>query len=519
MEQKPQSLDVIIVGAGIAGLTTGCYAQMNGLSTRIFELHTLPGGLCTSWKRKGYTFDYCIHWLVGSKPGTGLYDIWKEIGLIQGRKFIDHEIFSQVEHSDGRTVTLYVDPARLQSHLTELFPADSVPIAEMCRAIRTFSKFQMTEFSLHPKYWTKLLQSLPALALMRRLGVVSMKEYAGRFSDPALREVIASFFGMEDMPISAFLMTLGWMRSGNAGYPIGGSLPMAQAVAERYRSLGGAVSYGCRVEKILTDGDRACGVRLTDGTEHTARWIISAADAHATFKQMLEDRFPEPTYERYFAEKQIFPSLLQVSLGINRTLDIPQSVTWSLAEPLKVDSKPDGAPNIVDRMSIHHYGFDPTLAPEGRTAAVVRLDGTPEYWRDLAQGDRARYEREKGRILADVVSRLEERFPGIRDQIEVTDVSTPWTAERYTGNWDGCMEGWRMTAETFAALLKGKNLPVIVPGLSNFILAGQWTSPGGGLPPSAQSGRNAVRTICAKEGRRFRTTVPEVTGATRTIPA
>ena len=59
---------VIIIGAGIAGLSAGCYLQMNGYDTEIFELHTKPGGLCAWWKRKGYTIDGCIHWWVGSRP-------------------------------------------------------------------------------------------------------------------------------------------------------------------------------------------------------------------------------------------------------------------------------------------------------------------------------------------------------------------------------------------------------------------------------------------------------------------
>ena len=62
------SKSVIIIGAGIAGLTAGSYLQMNGYRTQIYELHTLPGGLCTSWKREGYTIDNSIHWLVGSSP-------------------------------------------------------------------------------------------------------------------------------------------------------------------------------------------------------------------------------------------------------------------------------------------------------------------------------------------------------------------------------------------------------------------------------------------------------------------
>jgi phytoene dehydrogenase-like protein len=67
---------ILIIGAGIAGLSTGCYAQMNGYRTQIFERHSLPGGLCTAWRRKGYTFDGCIHDLAGSGQGSMLNRMW-----------------------------------------------------------------------------------------------------------------------------------------------------------------------------------------------------------------------------------------------------------------------------------------------------------------------------------------------------------------------------------------------------------------------------------------------------------
>lgn len=509
---KP-STDLIIIGGGIAGLSAGCYAQMNGLSSRIFELHTQPGGLCTSWKRKGYTFDYCIHWLVGSTPVHGMYEIWDELGLIRGRQFINHDVFTQVEHADGRRMIFYVDPDRLRKHLSELFPADRDAIAEMCRSIKTFAGFRMFEFSLHPKQWGRLLRTLPSFAVMKRLGVMTMKEYAARFTDPWLREVISKFFGFEDMPVVGLLTTFGWMYAGCAGYPVGGSLPMATAVAERYNELGGTISFGSRVTRIITEDNHACGVRLADGTEHRARWVISAADAHATFKEMLEGSYMVPEYERHFEKKDIFPALLQVSLGIDGTLEIPQSVSWPLSKPLLVDPGEAGKPNAIEHLDLHHYGFDPTLAPEGKSVAVVRFPGTPAYWRDLAQTDPAKYSAEKERILREVIGHLEERFPGFGNRIEVTDVATPWSAERYTGNWDGCMEGWKMTPETFEQTLKGKGLPTSVPGLANFLLAGQWTVPGGGLPPSAQSGRDAVKAICRAEGRKFRVPVPSTAAA------
>ncbi len=79
---------IIIIGAGIAGLTAGCYASMNGYSTRMFEMHIRPGGLCTAWKRNGYTIDGCIHHLAGASPVSRLYRVWEELGSVQGRDMV-----------------------------------------------------------------------------------------------------------------------------------------------------------------------------------------------------------------------------------------------------------------------------------------------------------------------------------------------------------------------------------------------------------------------------------------------
>ena len=68
---------VIIIGAGIAGLSAGCYLQMNGYDTEVYEAHSQPGGLCTAWKRQGYTFDLCIHWLGGSGSAGAFHGMWQ----------------------------------------------------------------------------------------------------------------------------------------------------------------------------------------------------------------------------------------------------------------------------------------------------------------------------------------------------------------------------------------------------------------------------------------------------------
>jgi len=82
---------VIIIGSGIAGISTGCYLQINDYDSEIFELHNTPGGLCTAWKRKGYTFDGCIHSLGGTNPNFKLYHYWNELIDIKKLKFIYHD--------------------------------------------------------------------------------------------------------------------------------------------------------------------------------------------------------------------------------------------------------------------------------------------------------------------------------------------------------------------------------------------------------------------------------------------
>jgi len=108
---------VNIIGAGITGLSAGCYLQMNGYDTEIFELHDKPGGLCTSWKRKNYTIDGCIHWLVGSGPNDVSYNLWNELIDMKDIKFVDHEEYIRVEDGDGNFINVYTDIDRLELEL------------------------------------------------------------------------------------------------------------------------------------------------------------------------------------------------------------------------------------------------------------------------------------------------------------------------------------------------------------------------------------------------------------------
>ncbi len=92
---------ILIIGGGVAGLSAGIYAKLNGFDAEIIEMHSVTGGQCTAWERKGYRFDYCLHWLVGTRKGP-FNDIWKTTNVINDQvEIIDHEVHTKILSKDG----------------------------------------------------------------------------------------------------------------------------------------------------------------------------------------------------------------------------------------------------------------------------------------------------------------------------------------------------------------------------------------------------------------------------------
>ena len=501
---------IIIIGAGIAGLSAGCYGQMNGYKTRIFELHDKPGGLCTSWKRKGYTFDGCIEWTIGSKEGTPVNRIFAELGAAQGRRFIHHEVSHRIEGGDGRALTMYTDIDQLERHMKELSPADSTAIGELCAVGRRLTPFVDL---VDPSGWFEQIRMtigmMPFIGILLKYGKVASESFAARFSDPFLRRALTAFAdinGGTGIPVAGLMYAPAAMHIRNGGYPLGGSLEFAQAVERRYLDLGGEMHYRSRVEKILVEpgpagrGDRAVGVRLADGSEHRADIVLSAADGHATIFDMLEGRYTGDKVRGYYEKLPTYKSWIQVSLGVARDLsgEAPRVSYW-LDEPVDI------AGRKIERIDFRHFCMDPSMAPPGKSAMVVMFDSDHAYWKPL-YADRERYEAEKKEIAAKVIDALERRLPGISGQVEVVDVSTPMTVERYTGNWQGSQEGWLITSDTI--MLMGIGMEKTLPGLTNFYMAGQWVEPGGGVSAAALSGWRVVRMLCKKDGKKFGSSLP-----------
>jgi phytoene dehydrogenase-like protein len=488
---------IAIIGGGVAGLSAGIYGQMNGFETEIFEMHTVPGGQCTAWKRKGYRFDYCLHWLVGTAKGA-FHPLWKETNVINHRTtIIDHEIHSRIVNESGEEFIIYCDIDRWEKYLLQMAPADSAGIRRMCRDMRKAARFEpfgpVNGFRDAIENIRILFRMVPFLSVLKKYGKKSCKEYFAKlnFKDQRLTGFLNSMFGDRNFAALAFIMMLGWFNQKNAGYLIGGSLPLAKRMEEKYRSLGGKLNTGKKITKIVVENNTATGIILSDGSVVKSDYVISAADGHATIYEMLKGKFLSEEIKRAYESWELFAPLVQVSFGIDASIN-----TEYPAQSFMARGKYIGTTELKYGYSLMNYSFDPTMAPEGKTVIVMRFESPWDNWKDLKNVD---YKTEKEKIKADATAILESHYPGISGNIEVTDVATPLTTVKYTGVWKGSYEGFLPAPENITKSLKNT-----LPGLDNFYMAGQWLFPGGGLPPSVLSGKRAITQICKREKRAFR---------------
>jgi phytoene dehydrogenase-like protein len=478
---------IIIIGGGIGGLSAGCFANRNGFSTEIFEKNPTAGGLCTAWKRKEFMIDGCIHWLVGTDPSAEFYKLWDQLGMVKNQEFFYYDYFTQYEDTAGNLFKVFGDPDKWRDHMISFSKEDEKLITSFTRDIKKIMRQDMPiDFDLK-----SALRAIPTLFLFMKYKM-PLRKFAAKFKSPLLRKLFIEALDWHDMPVIFIFWTLALMGAKKAGYPVGGSDALISSALKKYEELGGRIKYNATVTGIIVEHDKAVGIRLSDGTEHRADYIISASDGHRTIYDWLGGRYTNRFINKCYETLIPFPGIIYASFGLNRDYhQIPYGFQFQLQKPVIIGSEE------VSSIGVRNHWFDKVLCPEGKAIFNIMIPQDYSFWKSLA-GDRERYLAEKHKAQELIITALEEHLPGIREEIIMTDLATPLTFERYTGNWKGSYEGWLMSPKHIML-----QLPSVLPGLSNFYMAGHWISPGGGLPSGLLTGRKAIAMICKKEKRSF----------------
>lgn len=466
--------DVIVIGGGVAGLSAGIYCEKNGLSCTLIEKNLSCGGNLTGWSREGCYIDNCTHWLTGTLPGSELFGLWKDIGMLDDLgSLYQGEVFYETEINGQRiSFSRYPETTRLNMLLRSA--EDRKEINRFIDAVEAVAD-HMTDGRV-----TKEL----ALACAR-YRYLSLKALGERFRSPLLSAAFTDYICGE---FSAIFLIWSYAAfvSGNGRIPRGGSKSAANRIERRFAELGGNVRCSSEVVGVTLDGDEATGVLLADGEYIRARAIICACDPYVTFNKLLPIAHKPRAYSSLCRNDERAPCFSSVQAAFLCDSDaIPGFGTRV------IDCR---FPNAADgsRLIVREYSYEPSFAPKGKTVMQTMLYQDRERCREWisAASDKVAYAERKrvyGEVMLEAVKRA---FSLSNDAIKCIDIWTPATYSRYFSSECGAYMAFTLTPSMTLRRHSGR-----IRGLKNVFVASQWQCSPGGLPNAARAGVSAAGMV------------------------
>ncbi len=489
---------VIVIGAGLSGLSCGIYLLNNGFDVTLLEKNPSVGGLCTGWYRQGRYIDGCIHWLTGTKENDSCYHIWQDLGAFSSQEDLVYlDTWGDFIY-EGKTISFYRDYEKAEQQWLEVAPEDKKEIKKFFRMVRAFTKVSLpmhkptSMLSLgemmkvawmiikHPSFLTTML--------------VNTDKYALRFKNPTLR------FAMKNAQpgygnLFSLLFSYATIANNSGAVPIGGSKAFVERIKNRFLSLNGRLIVNANVQTINTHNGFASGVTLSTGQTIKGDYVVSTTEPNYTLDVLLNKQYKVPAIQKRKNDYRKYPTIssLMVTYEIADLGDLPTIVNFPV-EPLIVGNQK------VDFIDIRNFSYDAQYYVHNNKTTCNTLfhqfDEDYIYWKQLSK-DKKAYQKEKERIARELVERIETQFPQYKGKITILDVFTPVTLERYTN----AMRGAYMSQ--FTSSQPRLSSSGIIPHLHNVYLASQWLESPGGLPFAVASGKWTAIRICRQEGIKF----------------
>ncbi|TXT24864.1 MAG: hypothetical protein FD131_4817 [Rhodocyclaceae bacterium] len=483
--------DVIVIGAGVGGLTTGLYLAKVGMKVLILEKHWVVGGCSSSFRKNGFYFDAGAHYLSSCR----------EEGQV-GRLLNDHNLAS-------RLTLLRPDPSDVV-----VIPPLEVPIRPGLDALVSAFQDQFPGQASEIRVFFEFVWNTDAMTLYVKLKDRTFDSVLREFiTDLRLRSILEVLLGNIGVPASraSALASVFMFREfvvDGGYYPIGGMQRFCDVLAEQFQTYGGTLCVATAVDQVLTEGCKVTGVLLSrvknrqipGGLVITSDYVVANCDPIQLTTRLLRsgDRVHLAVAE---TERRV-PSISAFMLHLGTRKSIKEicrhkAYIWYYPD-WDVDrcyrDWMDGQVDFGD--SFLFCGFpsfhDPALAPAGKDSVHIII-GAPYK-------DANFWQQHKERLADSAIRRAERFIPGLSGLIELKLIATPQTLERYTWNYRGAMYGWASTPDQVGEHRFGDTI-----GLDNLYLAGHWSGPPagqGGIPMVVYAGRSVANQIVRSVRRR-----------------
>jgi len=495
--------DVIVVGAGLGGLSAAAACSRSGLRVLTIDAQSGPGGYAHAFDRGPYRFDPAVHVTSLAHQGEFLNEYLSALGALDAVEFLDLDEFYGVDLPGFQMTVPHGQEPFVDAHVRQ-WPHERAGIEsliKLCRAVFDESQQVGTRTS-----WRDLDAAVSGFPLMFGHRMSTVADIVNPLiNDPGARTALTALWPYMGVPPSRLTFTgfcsmLMSMLDRGPSYCKGGFQSLADALAGVIESNGGILLYSTRVDKILVTDGRARGVRLTDGTTVRADAVVSNVDGIRTMRELVgAEQLPAGYLRRL---DRLTPSWSAFVLFVATTLDVSQFAPahetfvfdhWDHDQSERAirSGRPGGmwmsVPSLVD----------PAMAPAGEHTVVFST---------LASKDALPWTERKAEVETWMLDRLNALLPGISSCLTFCESASPHTLARYSGSESGAIYGWENTPRQSQPKRVRASTPI-----GGLLLAGHWTEPGAGSLRVILSGMRAAAAI-------LETTDPELFSLLRASP-
>ncbi len=435
--------DVIIIGAGIGGLTTAALLQESGLKTLTIEQHSKPGGSCSNFKKKGYTFDAgaSLFYGFGDKEHGGTLNLHSRLFDRLGISFktIHDPIQINYHLPNNFNVCTHYDQKKFLDELIKRFPDEATGIRqfyseldEVYSVIGSFPAGSLENLShllwIGQRYPSKVFKLI--VQTFKNMGETARK-YIKNEELLKFIDIEAYAWAVRDAESTPFVnagICLADRHHGGIHYPIGGSGTIGEKLVEGIRKFGGDVVFGVSVEKILSEGKTVTGVKLQNGKEIFAKSVVSNATVWDTFQRLL----PNSNFDSQAYSFDRAPSWFQLYLGVESDA-IPEgfNVHHIIVDDWNTYKTEGGTvyfscPSVLDR----------TIVPEGKHMLHLFTTSNASDWKKPNPKD-PKYLAQKEALANKLIKKIERILPGVSEKIDFKLSASPLTHERYLNRVQG----------------------------------------------------------------------------------
>ena len=471
VKSEKDAYDVIIIGAGIGGLVCGCYLAKAGMKVLIVEQHFKPGGYCTSFKRKGYTFDAAPHCFGSYRNGGIAQKIFQDLGLDKMLTIMRPDP-SDTIITPNYNISFWNDLAKTTYEFQASFPKEKENIKRFFDLLidtdpRSFSGMRSRTFKqLVDEYFMD--DKLKAILSIPFLGIGGL---------PA--SMMSAFVGAK--LYSEFLFDGGY-------YPHGGMQAIPDALTQRFKEAGGEMRLSTLATKIKLKDNAVIGIVVNNNQFIPSKCVVSDCDARQTFLKLLGKGKLDSEFHDML--KKMIPSISTfiLYLGIQHSDDLPkQGTTFSFFSHYDIER----AYQALNKGDLAGYGGYMLRTSHDRATMIAMM---PAKYKNKAY-----WIRNKHHFTEKFIGMIQKNsIPDFSKYILFKDAATPHTLSRYTLNYKGASFGWASIPSqlTIPSLRK----PSFIQGL---YLCGHWTTLGIGVSGAAYVGKDTAKIILRKNKKIF----------------